>query len=97
MIVRLWIKADPLGISDWINGLNLLPEIMSPRKAPLPWAKFLPELKFWQPDSYSSRNRNFTRCRGRPGSNQAEGLAHTTLMSVKRRRWRTDVENDRAA
>jgi hypothetical protein len=39
MIVRLWMKADPFGISDWINGLSLPPEIMSLHNVSWPFQK----------------------------------------------------------
>jgi hypothetical protein len=49
VIVRLWIKSDPFAVWEWISGLDLLQEIMPPRKAPLPWAKFLLNSNFGSP------------------------------------------------
>jgi uncharacterized coiled-coil DUF342 family protein len=43
--VRLWMLADPLAVSDWIDRLNLPPEIMSPRQASWPWEQPFPNFQ----------------------------------------------------
>jgi hypothetical protein len=45
LIVRLWIQAGPLAVSDWINRLGLPPEIMSPRQASWPWKQPFPNFQ----------------------------------------------------
>ncbi len=58
VIVRLWIKADPFAAWEWISGLDLLQEIMPPRKAPLPWTKFLLNSNFGNPTIFPVETDN---------------------------------------
>jgi hypothetical protein len=39
ILASLFLKADLFAVPEWINGLVLPPEIMSPRNDSLPWTK----------------------------------------------------------
>ena len=56
MIARLWMKAGPFAVSDWINNLGLPPEIMSPRKASWPWTKSFQKANFGRPAFFPAAN-----------------------------------------
>ncbi len=41
VMARLWPKAGPFAVWEWLNRVDLPPAIMQPRKTPWPWARFL--------------------------------------------------------
>lgn len=49
LIARLWMKTDPFAVCDWINSLDLPPEIMQPRKGTWPETQFLLNANFGSP------------------------------------------------